>query len=705
MKHILNTKMMAVAALLFAAVTLSAKEMVVEIKNFDSKRGTFTLNTYGEKPAGSSVDFYNDFGATSGNTYNQIPGQKEATLDLWGWEGCTIDSITFGMRSNKNEGRVQAKVDIYKGTKATSVYDSGIKEFNNEGWYGNWVRFSNNVTVDITKEMTTKREIVEDEYVTITITGGDKAGMSVYLDRLTIYYTPAAGVETEKPLPYKFTKLGKTDVLADGDICILINGSNNGACEVDTSETNPYLGVTAVGNLSEVYVPENNSLGYAELLFFEMKKKDDAWQMIDQFGDTLGCKGTTHMTKNSGVTTWNISFGKYVGAPHTIASTNEKYGSIQYNYEAQPQRFSNYASSQGAVYLCRRGEQQKEVAATAFAITDVREMTTCTDTVIVRHQFTPTTTTDQRVIWKSLNPEVATVRDGIVRPVAKGTAKIVAISRANAALSDTCVITVEECTVESVMIMDEKGKERVVSLGIYECADELTTLTAAINPSNAPINGVVWESSNDSVVTVVDGVLTPVAAGTADVIVRTLDGDKTDTCYVTILPCEIEDIEYKYPETDKEFTLKDCGGLVDGKGERFQIYVTVMPEFLTVSEDDFICKSSDESVATVYFSVGEITQSICATVHAIAPGTATITIASAKDESIKVESKVTVVSCETALGEVELNAIYAENGTIYADGDMRIFTVTGIDVTELNGQLSGIYVVRLGGNSYKISVK
>ncbi len=703
MKHILNTKMMAVAALLFAAVTLSAKEMVVEIKNFDSKRGTFTLNTYGEKPVFSHVDFYNDFGATSGNTYNQIPGQKEATLDLWGWEGCTIDSITFGMRSNKNEGRVQAKVDIYKDKKATSVYNSGIKEFGSDGWYGNWVRFSNNVTVDITKAMTTKREIAEDECVTITVSGGDKAGMSVYLDRLTIYYTPAAGVETEKPLPYKFTKLGKNDELADGDICILISGSNYGACEVDTTIANPYLGITAVGNLSEVYVPENNSLGYAELLFFEMKKKDDAWQMIDQFGDTLGCKGTTHMTLNSGVTTWNISFGKYATAPHTIASTNTKYGSIQYN--SSDPRFTNYPSEQGAVYLCRRGEQKEEIAATAFAVTDAREMTTCTDTVIVRHQFTPTTTTDQRVIWKSLNPEVATVRDGIVRPVAKGTAKIVAISRANAALTDTCVITVEDCTVESVTIMDEKGKASVANVEMYECDDKSITLTAAVDPSNAPISGVVWESSNDSVVTVVDGKVTPVKAGTAEVIVRTLDGDKTDTCYVTILPCEIEEIEYKYPDTDKEFTLKDCGGLVDGKGERFQIYVTVEPEILTVSESDFVCKSSDESVAKVYFSVGEITQSICATVHAIAPGTATITIASAKDESIKVESKVTVVSCETALGEVELNAIYAENGTIYADGDIRIFTITGIDVTELNGQLSGIYVVRLGGNSYKVSVK
>lgn len=697
-------KIFAAAALLLMVNALSAKELVVEIKNFDSDRGTFTLKTYGEKPAFSHVDFYSKFGATSGNTYNQIPGNNEATLDLYGWEGCTIDSVTFAMRSNKEDGKVQAKVELYgyaDGKSTATLYDSGIKDFNSPDWYGAWVRFSNQISVDITKEMAKKREITDDEYVTITVTGGKTAGKSVYLDRLTIYYTPAAGIETEKPLPYKFTQLGQTDALADGDICILVTGGHVGACEVDTTLTNPYLGTTAVGSYDAVYFPENNTFDYPALLFFEMKQKDAAWHMIDQYGDTLGCKGKGKMSLNSGVLTWNITLGaSYDG--HTIASTRESYGSIQYN-SADP-RFTTYTSSQSKVFLCRRGVQQSEVLPTSLTLPDTRTMDLCTDSVILQPTLLPATVTDTRVLWKSLNPEIATVRDGIVRPVAVGEAKIVCTSRVDNTLTATCTITVADCHVASVTIMDEKGKYALNAAEMYECSDETIVLTAAVEPSNAPVSDVTWQSTDITVVTVDNGKLKPVAAGTADVILTSVDGGKSDTCHVTILPCQIEKISFKYPETDQKFTLKDCGGSVDGKGERFQIYVTIEPDVMTVTKDDFLWSSSDEAVAKVYGDVTTLTQSICATVHAIAPGKATITIAAKHDPSIKVESEATVVSCETALGKTELTPIYAENGRIVAAGDYRIFTLTGIDVTAQNGQLNGVYIVKIGTTVQKIAV-
>lgn len=687
-----------------AATALFANEYVVEIKNFDAKKGTFTLKTYGDKPYFSHIDFYNEFGATTGNTYNQIPGNKQATLDLYGWEGCTIDSVTFGMRSNKNTGNVQAKVELYddNGAAAATLYDSGVKSFNSADWYGSWVRYSNLVTVDITKEMAVKRAIGE-EYVTVTVTGGVSAGSSVYLDRLTIHYTPDAAVELEKALPYKFTQLGKNDALADGDVCILVNGSHIGACEIaDEMATYPYMGTTAVGSYDEVYVPENNSFDYPALQFFEMSQKDGAWHMIDQYGDTLGCAGLKHMTYNQGTLTWNITLGAtYDG--HTIASTNAKYGAIQYNY-TDP-RFTTYnAGSQGKVFLCRRGAQQPEVLPTSLTLADTRDMTMCTDSVIMRPAFSPESVTDTRVAWKSLNPEVATVRDGIVRPVAIGTAKIVAISRADKDVTDTCEVVVAACTVEGVTIMDEKGKNPQHEAEMYVCQSTPVKLTVAIEPANAPIQTVRWESLDTAVVAVSNGKLTPVAVGKADVVATAIDGGKADTCHVTVLPCEIEKIYHKYPETDKEFTLKDCGGF-DGNGERFQIFVGFEPEIITVTEDDFVWTSSDEAVAKIFGSVGEITQTVSATVHAIAPGKATLTIAAKHDETIKVESQVTVVSCGTAIGETRLMTIYSENGRIVVDGDYRIFTVTGIDVTEQNGQLEGIYMVRTSGGTYKIAVR
>jgi len=61
-----------------------------------------------------------------------------------------------------------------------------------------------------------------------------------------------------------------------------------------------------------------------------------------------------------------------------------------------------------------------------------------------------------------------------------------------------------------------------------------STLTATILPSNATNKNVSWNSNNTSVVTVQNGTVTAVAAGTATITVTTQDGNKTATCTVTV---------------------------------------------------------------------------------------------------------------------------------------------------------------------------
>ena len=61
-----------------------------------------------------------------------------------------------------------------------------------------------------------------------------------------------------------------------------------------------------------------------------------------------------------------------------------------------------------------------------------------------------------------------------------------------------------------------------------------TTLTANIAPSNASDKSVTWSSSDDTIATVSNGVVTGVAAGNAIITVTTNDGGFTDTCEVTV---------------------------------------------------------------------------------------------------------------------------------------------------------------------------
>lgn len=51
------------------------------------------------------------------------------------------------------------------------------------------------------------------------------------------------------------------------------------------------------------------------------------------------------------------------------------------------------------------------------------------------------------------------------------------------------------------------------------------------------------------------------------------------------------------------------------------------------------------------------------------------------------------------------NSVYATNGTVYAEGEFQIFSVAGQNVTELNGQLNGIYVVKTANGIQKVAVK
>ena len=63
---------------------------------------------------------------------------------------------------------------------------------------------------------------------------------------------------------------------------------------------------------------------------------------------------------------------------------------------------------------------------------------------------------------------------------------------------------------------------------------ETLTLTATVAPDDAADKTVTWTSSDETVATVTDGVVTAVAAGTATITVTTTDGAKTATCTVTV---------------------------------------------------------------------------------------------------------------------------------------------------------------------------
>ena len=91
----------------------------------------------------------------------------------------------------------------------------------------------------------------------------------------------------------------------------------------------------------------------------------------------------------------------------------------------------------------------------------------------------------------------------------------------------TITFTIEKPTV-AVTSISLSQTEVALNIG------ESVTLAATVAPDDATDKTVTWASSDVTVATVTNGVVTAVAAGTATITVTTTDGAKTATCMVTV---------------------------------------------------------------------------------------------------------------------------------------------------------------------------
>ncbi|MDO5331745.1 MAG: Ig-like domain-containing protein, partial [Bacillota bacterium] len=133
------------------------------------------------------------------------------------------------------------------------------------------------------------------------------------------------------------------------------------------------------------------------------------------------------------------------------------------------------------------------------------------------------------------------------------------------------------------------------------------TLVATVAPDNATNKAISWSSNKESVATVVDGKVTAVAVGEAIITVTTEDGNKTDTCTVTVTE---PTVHVTSVSLDEESIYLDIG-------QDQTLFATVAPDDAT--NKSLTWASSDEGVATVDEG-GKVT--------AVGEGKATITVTS-----------------------------------------------------------------------------
>ena len=175
------------------------------------------------------------------------------------------------------------------------------------------------------------------------------------------------------------------------------------------------------------------------------------------------------------------------------------------------------------------------------------------------------------ITWSSSAPDIVAVDNGTLTAVAIGSAVITAQA---GNVTATCSVTVGPVEVTSIQL-----SEKAVTMS----PGEIFELTASVEPENATDKTITWSSSDTSIVTVAEGKLTAVDAGTATVTAKA--GNVKAECSVTVNPINVTSVELN--QTSMELL----------PGESSELTATVYPEDAT--DKTVTWSSSDTDVAVV----------------------------------------------------------------------------------------------------------
>ena len=279
----------------------------------------------------------------------------------------------------------------------------------------------------------------------------------------------------------------------------------------------------------------------------------------------------------------------------------------------------------------------------------------------------PADATDTKVRWFSSDPSVADVgsESGRITPKKAGIAAIIAVTD-DGGKTASCTVTVRNAVAS--VTLDK------TSLTLMEGTKAV--LIATVEPSGRADQGVTWESSDDSVATVMNGEVAAVKEGTATITARSrANPDVYVECDVTVTKAVVSVNSVKLN--------KDSLTLQKGKSETLTL--TFDPTNADNKEVEW--KSTNGDVATV--SGGAVT--------AISPGSATI-IATAKDGGHMDWCTVTV---QPVVESLTLNTTEMSIGL--KDRELRTLTATAdpydaIDQKEIQFTVSDETVLKLAGS-------
>lgn len=246
----------------------------------------------------------------------------------------------------------------------------------------------------------------------------------------------------------------------------------------------------------------------------------------------------------------------------------------------------------------------------------------------------PLNASEKTVVWSvTEGDDVVSVNadTGEVTALRPGSATVTVTSRSDDAKSDSCTVTVREAV--TAVRLDRN------SLQLTLTEDGKTaTLTAAVEPEEATDRTVRWTAVPDGIVSVENGTVTALKAGTATVRAESVSNPGVyDECEVTVISpvTQITLNHSVYPAAPGTFEV----------GLDFVLSATVTPGDAT--DKRLTWSVSPENIVSLDAATGTVT--------ALKAGTATVTVSAADGFGASASCVITVSPATAAVTKIVLN--------------------------------------------------
>ncbi len=243
----------------------------------------------------------------------------------------------------------------------------------------------------------------------------------------------------------------------------------------------------------------------------------------------------------------------------------------------------------------------------------------------------PSTATNQNVTWSSSNTSVAEVStSGLVSMKKAGSATITVTTLEGAKTATCSVSVIVDVTKVTGVTLNE------TSMQLIQGATQ--QLTPTIQPATAVNQAVSWSSTNSSVASVSNGLITAHLPGSTTITAKTSDGGFEATCQVYVYKIAVVSIDITNPPTQMN------------NGTSVNLNYSILPADATNKNVSW--SSSNTSVATVTNG----------TLQAKGRGFATITVISADNNNIRDNFDIEVLQPVTQINLDKWPIINAKEG-------------------------------------------